>query len=161
MPKRNFATATKLVKVLAAAADAAGRAGRAVNLKNAGYATVIVNISQGNAAVVPITLQQARDVAGTGAKALTNPVPIWANLDTDATDTLVRQADAVAFTTDAAVKSKTVVFHIDPAYLDVTNGYRTLIVSTGASNAGNVTSVDVLLDGHRYQSEPLPSAIVD
>ncbi|WP_284317377.1 hypothetical protein, partial [Methylobacterium gnaphalii] len=141
MPKRNFATSTKLVKVLPAAADAAGRAGRAVNLKNATFATVIVNVSQGNAATVAITLQQATNVAGAGAKALANAVPIWANLDTDASDTLVRQADAVSFTTDAAVKNKTIVFHIDPAYLDVNAGYRTLIVSTGASNAANVTSV--------------------
>lgn len=161
MPKRNFATDTKIVRILPAAADAAGRAGKAVNLKNATYATVIVSIAQGDATPVPITLQQARNVAGDGIKPLSNPVPIWANLDTDAGDTLVRQADAVSFATGAGVKSKQVVFHIDPAGLDVNGGYKVLIVSTGASNAGNITSADVLLDGIRYGSEPMPTALTD
>lgn len=161
MPKENFATRTKLVKGLPAAADAAGRTSRGVTLKNATYATVIVSISQGNAAPVPITLLQAQTVAGQNAKPIANPAPIWANLDTDASDTLVRQADAVAFTTDAAVKNKQIVFHVDPAYFDVANGFDCLQVATGASNAANITAVDILLDGHRYQSEPLPTAIVD
>lgn len=161
MPKRNFATETKLVSVLAIAADAAGRAGRAVNLRNATVATVLAKITQGNAAPVTLTLQQAQDVSGTGAKALTNPCPIWANLDTDASDTMVRQTDGITFTTDGAVKNKHIAIHVDPAYFDVANGFKTLIVSTGASNAGNLTSVDVLLEGHRYQSDPLPTALTN
>lgn len=161
MPKENFATKTKIVAALAVAADAAGRTGRAVNLKNATYATVLAKIAQGNAAPVTLTFLQAQDVAGTGAKPITNPAPIWANLDTDAGDTMVRQADAVSFTTDAGVKNKHVVAHIDPAYFDIANGFKTLIVATSASNAANLTSVDVLLDGHRYQSEPLPTALTN
>lgn len=161
MPKDNFATSTKLVKGLPLAADAAGRTSRGVTLKNATFATVIVSITQGNAATVALTLLQAQSVAGLNAKPITNPAPIWANLDTDASDTLVRQADAVSFTTDAAVKNKQIVFHVDPAYFDVANGFGCLQVSTGASNAANLTSVDILLNGHRYGSEPLPTAIVD
>lgn len=161
MPKENFATRTKLVAVLALAADAAGRTGRGVTLKNAAFATVIAKIAQGNAAPVPLTFLQAQDVAGANAKPITNPAPIWACLDTDASDTLVRQADAISFTTDAGVKNKHVVAHIDPAYFDIANGFDCLIVATGASNAANLTSVDVLLDGGRYLSEPLPTAIAN
>lgn len=161
MPKSNFATAVKIVKGMPAAADAAGRTSRGVTLKNATYATVIVSISQGNAAPVALTLLQATNVAGAGAKPITNPAPIWANLDTDASDTMVRQADGVSFTTDAAVKNKQIIFHVDPAYFDIAGGYDCLQVTTGASNAANITSVDILLEGHRYGSEPLPTAIVD
>lgn len=161
MPKRNFATSTKLVKGLPAAADAAGRTSRGVTLKNATYATVIATISQGNAATVLLSVLQAQNVAGLNAKPIANPAPIWANLDTDASDTMVRQPDGVTFATDAAVKNKQVIIHVDPAYFDVANGFDCLQVSTGPSNAANITSIDILLDGHRYQSEPLPTAIVD
>ncbi len=161
MPKENFATQTKIVVGLPLAADGAGRISRGVSLKNAAYATVIAKIAQGNAATVALTLQQATNVAGGGAKTISNPAPIWANLDTDASDTLTRQPDGVSFTTDAALKNKLVVFHVDPAYFDVANGYDCLIVSTGASNAANLTSVDVFLGGNRFQGEPMPTAIVD
>ncbi len=96
---------------------------------------MIVSISQGNAAPVALTLLQATNVAGAGAKPITNPAPIWANLDTDASDTMVRQADGVSFTTDAAVKNKQIIFHVDPAYFDIAGGYDCLQVTTGASNA--------------------------
>lgn len=161
MPKDNFATRTKLVKGLPLATDAAGRTSRGVTLKNSTFATVIASITQGNAATVALTILQAQNVAGLNVKPITNPAPIWANLDTDASDTLVRQTDAVSFTTDAAVKNKQVVFHVDPAYFDIANGFDCLLVSTGASNVANLTSIDFLLEGQRYQSEPMPTAIVD
>ena len=161
MPKSNFATAVKVVELLPAAADAAGRSSDIISLKNATYATLLVSLSQGNAAPVTLTLMQAQDVAGTGAKTFDKPVPIWANLDTTASDTLVRQADGVSFASGAAVKNKQVVFHIDPAQLDENNGYRTIFVTTSASNAANLNSILALLEGHRYQSGTLPSAIID
>ncbi len=161
MPKENFATRTKIVMALSLAADAASRSGRAVNLKNAAFATVLAKIAQGNAAPVTLSFLQAQDVAGTNAKPITNPAPIWANLDTDASDTLVRQADGVSFTTDAGVKNKHIIAHVDPAYFDIANGFRTLIVTTSASNAANLTSVDVLLEAGRYLSEPLPTALTN
>ena len=161
MPKDNFATRTKLVKGLPLAADAAGRTSRGVTLKNTTCATMLVSITQGNAATVALTILQAQNVAGLNAKPITNPAPIWANLDTDASDTMVRQPDAVSFVTDAAVKNKQILMHVDPAYFDIANGFDCLQVSTGASNAANITSIDFLLEGQRYQSEPMPTAIVD
>lgn len=151
----------KVVEAFAPAADAAGRSSDIVSLKNVSKATIIVNLTQGNAATVALTLMQAQDVSGTGAKALANTVPIWSNLDTAATDTLVRRTDGVAYTTDAAVKNKTVIFEVDASQLDVNNGFDCLYVTTGASNAANITQGTFLLHGLRFQQATPPSAIID
>lgn len=151
----------KVVEGAPLATDAAGRSADAVSLKNHGKATIICSLTQGNAATVALTLMQAQDVAGTGAKALANAVPIWSNLDTAAGDTLVRRTDGVAYTTDAGVKNKIVIFEVDASQLDVNNGFDCLYVTTGASNVANLTGVLYLLHGSRFQQSTPPSAIVD
>lgn len=152
----------KIVEALAPAADAAGRtAGNAVSLKNYSKAWLLVTLTQGNAATVLLSILQATAVAKTGGKVITNPVRIWANADTSLTDTLVRQTDAVNFTTDAGVKNKQVLFEIDPAYLDVANGFDCVYMSTGASNAANITQAQWILSGPRFASQTPPSAIID
>jgi hypothetical protein len=150
----------KVVSGAAPGADAAGRAARYVSLKNALRAWIVVYLDQGNAATVALTPYQATSVGAAGEKVLTNAVPIWANEDAAATDTLVRQADAVNYTTSAAVKTKQVWFEIDPAQLDINNGFDCLTVKTGASNAANITSIQYLLETRFAQANP-PSAIVD
>jgi hypothetical protein len=150
-----------IVEALAPAADAAGRAGDYVSLKNGSRLFIVVHITQGNAATVALTVFQASAVAGTGEKAITNTVPIWSNLDTATSDALVRRTDAVSYMTDAAVKNKVVVFQIDAASLDVANGFDCVCVKTGASNAANITQAAYYLVGERYQQVTVPSAIVD
>lgn len=151
----------KIVEGAPNAADAAGRTAKRISMKNVGRATIVVTISQGNAATVALALRQAQDVAGTGDKALANNVPIWANLDTAATDTLVRAADGVSYTTDAGLKNKQVIFEVDASMLDVNNGFDTLTVTTGASNAANITGVLYILHGLRFQQASPPTAILD
>lgn len=152
----------KIVEMLPLATDAAGRAaGGAISLKNAGRAYIVVSLTQGNAATVLLTPMQATKVDKTGGKVLTNAIRIWSNLDTAATDTLVRQADAVNYTTDAGVKNKQVIFEIDPASLDVANGFDCFYISTGASNAANLTGAMAVLTDLRFGSATPPSAIVD
>lgn len=161
MTKFSLAQQTKIVEALAPAADAAGRSSDIVSLKNAGKAFVLVALTQGNAATVALSLMQAQDVAGTGGKAVANAVPIWSNLDTAASDTLVRRSDAVSYITDAAVKNKQVVFEVDPALLDVENGFDCLYVTTGASNVANITQGTFILTDLRYAQGTPPSAIID
>lgn len=152
----------KLVQALEPAADAAGRtAAVAVTLKNAGIGYVIFHINQGNAATILLTVLQASAVAKTGGKALAIAVPIWVNLDCAATDTWVRAADGVNYTTDAGVKIKQVAFEIDPATLDIVNGFDCIYCSTGASNVANITEAQYLLTDLRYQQATPPSAILD
>lgn len=152
----------KIVELLPLATDAAGRAAAvAVSLKNAARAYILVSLTQGNAATVLLTPMQATTVAKGGGKVLTNPIRIWSNLDTAASDTLVRQADAVNYTTDAGVKNKQVLFEIDPAALDLANGFDCVYISTGASNVANLTSALAILTDLRFASATPPSAIVD
>jgi hypothetical protein len=150
----------KLVEVLAPAADAAGRTGTAFTLKGAHKAFLVVHITQGNAATILLTPQQCTAVAGTGAKAIP-ATPIWANLDTSVSDTLVRSTDALSFTTDAAVKNKIVVFEIDPAALDVAGGFDCIRLNTGASNVANITQVLAYLLPLRSDEATPASARVD
>jgi hypothetical protein len=133
-----------LVGVLDPAADAAGRNGRAVTLKNALKAFVVFFINQGNAATVACSVEQCTAVAGTGNKAIA-ATRIWTKLDTSIEGDFVRQTDATSFTTDAALKPKLVVFEIDPAKLDKANSYDCIRPVTGASNAANITAAQVFI----------------
>jgi len=151
----------KIVTCLAPAADAAGRTGAYVSLKNAFKAYIVAFITQGNAATILLTPLQASAVAGTGSKVLTANARIWADLDAATSDALARQTDALNFTTDAGVKNKIVVFEIDPASLDSANGFDCIGLSTGASNAANITSALFILTPLRYPAALPPSAVVD
>lgn len=148
------------VQLLNPAADAAGRTGAYITLKNAHKAFVVFHITQGNAATILLSLLQAKDVSGTSSKALANNARWWAALDQATSDLLVRQTDGVSFTTDAAVKNKIIVAEIDPAMLDIANGFVTIAVSTGASNAANITSAQVFLSVRMRGDQP-PSNIVN
>ncbi|GLK67014.1 hypothetical protein [Hansschlegelia plantiphila] len=161
MSKTTLAAAMKIIEALAPAADAGGRSSDIVSLKNAGRANILVSIAQGNAAPVALAVMQATDVSGAGAKALGNAGRIWSNADTSLSDTLVRQPDGVGFTTSAALKNKQVLFEVDATLLDVEGGYDCVFVTTGASNAANITAAIFLLDDLRYQQETPPSGLVD
>lgn len=161
MSKISLPEETKIVQALIPAADAAGRTAAYVSMKNAARLYVIVNITQGNAAQVPITIEQANNVAGAGSKAIVNPVRIWANIDTSLSDALVRQPDAVSYTTDAGVKNKVVIIEIDGRSMDMANGFDCLVIKTGASNAANITSAMYVMTDLRFAQATPPSAIVD
>ncbi len=133
------------VMLLAPAADAAGRTSAYRTLKNAMKAWIVVHVNQGNAAQVTLTPLQAQDVSGTGSKAI-NAVPIWLNGDTSVSDALAVQAAAASLQTSAATKDKIVIFEITPdVALDVANGFRTIAVSTSASNAANITEAKLFV----------------
>jgi hypothetical protein len=151
----------KIVEAIAPATDAAGRSSAAVSLKNVGKAYIMLHINQGNAATILITAMQATNIAKAGGKALANAGPIWVNLDTSVSDTLVRAIDGVNYTTDAAVKNKQVIIEVDPTLLDVENGFDCLYFTTGASNVANITQGQFLLADLRYRQSTPPSVIVN
>jgi hypothetical protein len=150
------------VDIMAPAADAAGRSSDAISLKNFNLAIIEVSVNQGNAATVALTLQQCTAVDGTGAKALTVNVPIYVSQDVGGAsgDVLTRQADGVAFTTSAALTRKTVRFVVDPATLDLANGFDCLRVNTGASNVANITAAKAILTA-KYAGTPAMSARIN
>jgi len=150
---------TKIVEAIEPQAGA-GITGDYVSLKNVHRAFVVVHITQAQANTVAITIEQATGVLPSNSKAITVAVPIWANEDCVASDTLVRQTDAVGFTTSAAVKHKVIVFQIDPSTLDLVNGFDCITVKTGASHGDNITEAMYYLC-ERYQQATPPSAILD
>ncbi|WP_407309766.1 hypothetical protein [Desulfosporosinus sp. SB140] len=86
---------------------------------------------------------------------------IWADQDCVASDVLVRQADDVAFTTSAALAHKLVVFQINPAHLDVTNGFDCITVKTAASDPTNITAAQYILSDLRFGGSTPPTDITD
>jgi len=152
--------AYSIVEALAPQTMGAIATGDYVSLKNVNMAYIVAHLTQGNAAVQDIKPLQATAVAGTSAKALSNAVPIWSNLDCAAGGTMTRRTDGTTYSTDAAVKHKVVVFQIDPSSLDVANSFDVLGVELAASNAANLLGVTYVLD-QRYKADPPPTTITD
>jgi hypothetical protein len=160
--KLSLSEMTKIVEAICPDAAEDGKEGDWVSLKNTGVAFVIAHISQLSGAQVTLTIKQATDVAGTGVKNITNAVPIWANEDCAASDTLVRQPDAVNFTTKGTYpKCKIVVFQVDPETLDVANDFDCLEVVSGGGDSGTIVGAIYYLADYRYQQATPPTAIID
>ena len=149
-----------VVELLTPATDAAGRTGGYISLKSAQWVYIVCHMDQGNAATITWTPEQASKVDGTGTKALTNNVPIWADEDLAASDVPTRQTDAANFTTSAAIKHKMLIFSIDPASLDSSSSFDCITVKTGASDAANITSAVAIIVPRYHSASPI-SAIVD
>jgi hypothetical protein len=160
---RQFSVPAQLppIMLLAPAADAAGRTSAYRSLRDCLKGWVICHINQGNAAPVTVSLLQATAVAGNGSKALLNTTPIWANINTGANDSYVKQTAATSFTTDAGTNDKIVIFEIQPeSCLDVVNGFNSIAVVTSASNAANITEATLMFLGG-IQGATLPNSYTD
>lgn len=145
--------------LLEPAADAAGRTSGYKSLKGAKWAQIWVYINQGNAATILLSPLQASAVAGTGSKAI-SATRIATKLDEAATS-WTKQTEAATYTTDAGVKKKVIVFDIDPTkVLDIAGGFDCIGISTGASNAANITSA-LLVVYPRHEGASLENALAD
>jgi hypothetical protein len=158
----------EVVSLLTPSADAAGRTSKYISLKNGVKAFIVCYLNQGNAATVALTPLQATDNLGTNSKAIT-ATPIATNLDTDTVpaDQFTMQPAAANFTTDAGLKSKIVIFEIQPEEcMDVNNtalglnqgAFNHIAIQTGASNAGNITSALLVVTPLRYAQQNPPTA---
>jgi hypothetical protein len=160
------------ISLLKPAADAAGRTSTYVSLKNAHKAFAVFYITQGNAATILLSVLQAQDAIGTNSKAVT-AMPIAVNLDTDTVpaDLMTIVAAAASYTTDAGVKTKIVMFEIDPIEsMDLNSNtlnaagvpqpFNHIAVSTGASNAANITAALLILAPLRFAQQNPPTANV-
>ena len=126
-----------------AGGDVTGAAPYIATLKGAHKAYIVCLITQGNAATTALTPLQASSVSG-ATKALTAVARIWSCLDYATTDALVARTAAVAYTLDAATKTKIVIFEIDPLInLDQANNYDCITLDTSGSNAANVVSASL------------------
>lgn len=124
-----------------------------INLKNyAGVSIILqVNITTGTASGA-VTLTQARDVSGSGAKSLSFKT-VWVNGDTAASDTLAKATvTGDTFNAGGATKSFLYVIEVKAEDLDVDNGYSCLRISVATIASAN-GSVMFILHTPRYISE--------
>jgi hypothetical protein len=124
---------------LAAESASVGRVGNYTTAKNAHKIQLIFTITQGSATPVILAPNQAKTVAGGSAKAITF-ARWWASTDDLTTpsvgnDLAVRQTDGASFTTDTGTKTKHVICEIDPADLDMANGFITVAPATSGGSA--------------------------
>ena len=159
MSSRNSLPQThKIVQILPPRTTNGGQTSGGISLKNANKAWIIVDLDQAVGHATALTLKQATDVAlGTNAA---GPVsPIWANEDCAADDTLAAQTAAADYTVTNDIKTKQVVFEVDPATL--TEGYPVVYVTLAdSSQATNFGAVTAILES-KYQGATQPSAIID
>jgi hypothetical protein len=131
-----------------------------ISLKHAHKAWLVLEFTQAVGHATTPTLNQATSIAA-GTNKAGPTVPIWANEDVAASDTLVKKTDAASYAVTNDIKNKQVIFEIDPARLDQANGYDCVYVTIGTSSqATNFVSATAYLQ-ERYQQATPPSAILD
>lgn len=133
-----------------------------VSMKGYQKLTVIISVDNGTTVTGgAITLDQATDVAATGAKALAFTT-MKANTDVAASDTMVATAvTSNTFTTDTTnAKNLLYVIEIDASDLDMDSNFDCVRVGC-ASMANAVGCVIYYLHGPRYAPTDATSAITD
>ena len=134
----------KIVEALECATNGAGLTGKWISLKNILKVLIIVQVTQATAATVALTIEMSKLVAGTNNTAITEVIPIWSNLDTAASDVLVKRTRAVNYTTDDGVKNKVVIFELDADRLDAE--YDCINVNAGSSSGSDMVSAIYLCE---------------
>jgi len=129
-----------------------------ISLKNAHRVFVVCVMTQAATHATGIDPVQATAVDGTGAKAITNAVPIWKNADISTTSVMTRLTDAITANATAGTDNQVITFDIDPAKLDVANSFDVLgFTVDDSSEATNFISI-VAYVIPRYSS-PAPNFI--
>jgi hypothetical protein len=134
-----------------------------VCLKNVHKAWIEVNFNPVGGAALALIPQRCSNVAAADAGVLVTAVPIWVNDDTVTSDALVRQADAVNYTTTADANPKKVIFEIDPAELGLTAlgvPLDCIRLVTGALPNTDMIQINVVCQ-MRYQSCPPPTVLTN
>lgn len=149
----------KIVQMLAPQTTNGALTSQVLNLANAIKAWIVVEFNQAVGHATTPTLNQATTLAA-GTNKAAPAVPIWANEDTAATDTLVKQADAASYAVANNIKKKQVVFEIDPARFDVNGGYSYAYLTEATSGqATNFVSATAYIQ-EAYQQATPPTAVV-
>lgn len=139
-----------------------------VSLKTALKAYLVILLTQAVGHATVITLRRGTGVGGMGAApvgdaALATDCRIWANEDADASDALVAQTAAKAYTVTDDIKKKVVVFEIDPQSFDPTEaGYDVVGFTVGdSSQATNFIAATWVLTPLVYSSATPPTVESD
>ena len=133
-----------------------------ISLKNAHKVLITVHhYSGGGDTDLVLSIKQATDVAATGAKVLSATMPLWVNVDTSLTDTMVKQANAAGYTIDTGDgKDQIVQLELDASLLDMANNFDCIAVHSTGGNASNIVSVLYQIIPRYAQATP-PARITD
>ena len=129
----------------------------AVSLKNAQRAWIVVNLDTTASSEVALIPYRTLAVGSAGV-VLANVVPIWVNVNTAATDTLVRSTAALNYTATATAYYKQVIFEIEPENLG--GAYDCIYITAGALAATEALSIEFFIE-ERYPQATPPVAITD
>jgi hypothetical protein len=130
------------------------------SLKTGHKAWAVFDFTQAVGHATTPTLLQATNIAA-GTNKAGPSVPIWSNLATATTDTLVARTAAASYALTTATGGMQVVFEIDPIQMDVANGYDCAYFTIATSSqATNFVSASLYLLARFQQATP-PSAILD
>ena len=128
-----------------------------ISCKTVHRAFVVFHMAQGHAAQAVLSIFEGTNVAGDDAAQITEKMPIWYNLDCDS-DGMTKATNAATYTLDVALKTKFVIFQVDPSILnsglDCIKGY------AAASNILNIIGCTYILE-NRYKGDGPPSVIID
>jgi len=132
-----------------------------VSLKNCQMAWIVVLLTQAAGHQTLIEPQVATAVAPVGSTAITFATDIWANEDTAASDTLVKQANAVQYEVAGDIARKMVVFRIDPSDVVAQGSTYDCIgcLIESSKQLNYVAGVYVLQS--RYPQDTPPAVIID
>lgn len=124
-----------------------GVTGDYINMKNVIRAFIVVTLKQAVAHATGIDPVQATAAAGTGSKAFTKTLPVWANEDVSVDSTLEKKTQAVTYNVATTAKTKKIVFQVDPEKMDLDNGFGFLGVTVdNSSQATNFCNVEYILE---------------
>lgn len=146
------------VQLLAPTTTNGGASSRGVNLKNAVRAWIVVDLKQAVGHATTISLRQAKEIALTTNAAGPN-LPNWKNEDCIASDAVVKNADAASVQVTNDVKSKQVIFQVEPSKLSADYDV-VYVTSDNSGQATNFMSATAYLEP-RYAGDAPPSAVVD
>lgn len=146
------------VQLLAPTTTNGGATSRAFSTKNVLKAWIVVELKQAVGHATAISLRQSTTIA-LGATAAGPSVPNWLNEDCAASDAITRGTDAAAVTVTNDVKSKQIVFQVDPAKL-TTGKPCVYVTAADSSQATNFMSVTAYVQP-RYAGDAPPSFVLD
>jgi len=158
MSKFSLPQVCKLVQMLKPQTTNAALTTQVISLKNVHKATIVFDFTQAVGFASTPTLMQATTLAAGTNKAGPSAM-IWSNLATATNDTLVKQTAASSYALSTATGGMQVVFEIDPAALDVNNGYDYIYFTIGTSSQStNFVSATAYLE-ERYPGNQPPTAV--
>lgn len=143
----------KIVPLLAPTTSNLAVDSRRMSMKGVSKAWIVVEMLQAVGHATAVTLKQATAV--TGGTTATGPTSQnWLNENATVTDALTKQANGTAVTVTNDVKSKQVVFEVDPSLLTDGSAYAYVTIAASSQATNFVSVVGYALTSYQQASPP-------